>query len=175
MNKQIQASIKGISPLLMHRFAMEPIEALEKKRPDEQAEYAAYRMPDKTLYIPGIALQRALVAGATFSKGKGRATLQKQVAACVIVAPEYLSLGTDKYEVDARPVVIAATKGRVMRYRPRLDTWGVTFTIDYDDALLNERSMRQVVDDTGQRVGLLEFRPANKGSYGRFVVVNWKA
>jgi len=32
-----------------------------------------------------------------------------------------------------------------------------------------------VVDDAGVRVGLLDFRPERKGSFGRFMVVEWKS
>jgi len=167
-------TIKGISPLLMHSFPMVPIEALEKKTPQEQAELSAYRDPDtKGLYVPAMAIQRCLIAAATFSKGKGRGSLQKVVAACILVSPERVPLGQDTFMVDARPVVIPATKGRVMRYRPRLEAWAITFSIDYDDTLLTERELRQVVDNAGQRVGLLDFRPEKKGPFGRFMVTNW--
>jgi len=74
-----------------------------------------------------------------------------------------------------RPVVIAATKGRVMRYRPRLDEWKFSCEIEYDETLLTETQLRRIVDDTGSRVGLLDFRPARNGSFGRFVVVSWEA
>lgn len=172
--RQIEVEIKGLSALLMHAFPMVPIEALEKKPIAEQAEYSAYRDPDtKGLYIPGIAIQRALVNGATFSKGKGRASLQKPVAACVMVTPERVSLGKEEYTIDTRPVVIPSTKGRVLRHRPRLDEWSVTFTLEYDDVLLTEIQMRRIVDDTGSRVGLLDFRPEKKGPFGRFSVVRW--
>src|SRR5690348_3894027 len=109
----------------MHAFPMVPIEALEKKTPDEQAEFAAYRdnTNGKHLFVPGINLQRALIAAATYSKGKGRSSLQKQAAACLNVSPERLDLGVKEYAVDSRPVVVPATKGRVMRHRPRLDKW----------------------------------------------------
>jgi hypothetical protein len=100
--------------------------------------------------------------------------LQKVVAACVSVSPERLDLGVQKYVVDGRTVVIPATKGRVMRYRPRLNEWSVQFLVEYDDTLLNEEQMRRVVDDTGTRVGFLDFRPEKKGPYGRFMVVEWK-
>ena len=173
---QIQVTIKGMSPLLQHAYPMVPIEALDKKKPGEQAEHAAYRDPDtQSLYIPGIAIQRALVSGATFSKGKGRATLQKPVAACVLVTPERVDLGVKEYKIDSRPVVIPSTKGRVVRHRPRLDEWEVTFTIEYDDTLLTEEQVRRVVDDTGSRVGLLDFRPEKKGPFGRFCVSHWEA
>ena len=168
-------TIKGISPLLMHAFPMQPIEAIEKRSAEEQAEYAAYRDPDtQILYIPGVAIQRALIAAAAYSKGKARASLQKPVAACVLINPERCGLGVSEYKIDARPVVIPATKGRVIRYRPRLDEWKVELEIEYDNDLLTEVQLRHIVDDAGSRVGLLDFRPERKGPFGRFIVIEWK-
>lgn len=176
MIRKINIAIKGESPLLMHRFPLEDIEALEKKPKEEQAEISAYRDPDKkNLFIPAIALQRALIAGAVFSKGKGRASLQKVAAACILIYPERLDLGTDKYDIDSRAVVVPATRGRIIRHRPRLEKWQVSFTLEYDDVLLKEKEVRKIVDDTGSRVGLLDFRPEKKGPFGRFVVINWKS
>lgn len=172
--KKVNVTIKGISPLLMHAFPMQPVEALEKRSPEEQAELAAYRTPDGQLYIPGVNIQRALVGAGGYSKGKGRSTLKKPVAAGVFVRPEYCLLGTDKYEIDARPVVIRATGGRIIRYRPRLNEWSVSFSIEYDETLISEKQLRQVVDDAGTKVGLLDFRPENTGPFGRFMVTSWK-
>lgn len=172
--KKIQCTIKGISALLMHAFPMEPIEAIEKRSPEEQAEYSTYRDPDTgNLYIPGIAIQRAFIGAATYSKGKGRGSLQKPVAACVMVSPERCDLGIKDYIIDSRPVVVPATKGRVVRHRPRLDNWQVTFEIEFDDNLLTEMQIRRIVDDAGSRVGLLDFRPERKGPFGRFMVIDW--
>lgn len=175
MNKKITCQVKGLSPLLMHSFPMQPLEAMDKKTAEEQAEHAAYRAPSGKLYVPAIAFQRALIGAATYSKGKGRMTLQKPVAACVLVSPEYLILDQQEYLVDARPVVIAATKGRVVRFRPRFDDWSFECFIEYDDNLLKESEIRKVVDDAGSRIGLLDFRPERKGPFGRFMVVNWKS
>jgi hypothetical protein len=175
--RTVSVAIKGVSPILMHAFPMVPIEALEKKSPQEQAEIAAYRDPEtRGLYVPAVALQRCFVNGATYSKGKGRASLQKNVAACVLIGPEErLALGQETFTVDARPIVVPATKGRVMRYRPRLDSWELAFTIDFDENLLTEAQMRRIVDDSGSRVGLLDFRPEKKGPFGRFMVTNWQS
>jgi len=172
--KEISITIEGISPLLMHSFPMEEIKAIEKKSPAEQAEIAAYRDPDtKWLYVPGMAVQRALIAGATYSKGKGRASLQKPVAACVIISPERIPLDGD-YVIDSRPVVVPATGGRIIRHRPKLPAWKISFEIEFDDELLKESELRQVVDDTGKKVGILDFRPEKKGPFGRFVVTKWE-
>lgn len=155
----------------MHAYPLISIEAFEKKSAEEQAEVAAYRDPDtEELYVPGAAVQRAFVAGAAYSKGKGRSSLQKQTAASVLISPERLLLGTHKFVIDSRPVVVPATKGRIVRHRPRLDTWQVAFQLDYDDTLLKETEVRKIVDDSGSRVGLLDFRPEKKGPFGRFIV-----
>ena len=175
VNERIKTKIKGISPLLMHRFPLEPVQAIAKKSKEEQAEIAAYRDEETgELYIPGVAIQRALIAAATYSKGKGRATLQKPVAACVFVDPDQCALGTKVYKIDARAVVVPATKGRIVRYRPRLDVWETAFSLDYDPELLTEQQLRTVVDDAGARVGLLDFRPERKGPFGRYMVTAWE-
>ena len=50
----VKVKIEGVAPLLMHRFPMEPIEAIEKKTPEEQAEISAYRIPgDSNLKTSG--------------------------------------------------------------------------------------------------------------------------
>ena len=171
--KTIIVTIKGKSALLMHQFPLGPVEAIDMKPKEEQAEIAAYRDPDtEELYIPGVNIQRALVAGATYTK-KGRATLAKLAAATLMVTPERVSLGTKDFKIDSRAVVIKATRGRIVRHRPRLDEWSCTFELEYEDTLLKEDQVRKIVDDTGQRVGLLDFRPACKGPFGRFMVTKW--
>lgn len=173
MNAQVTCTIEGISPLLMHAYPLVPIEALDKKTVEEQAELACYRDPDGMLYVPGVNIQRALIAGATFSKGKGRASLQKPVAACTIVSPERVILAPQAYAIDTRPVVIPSTRGRVLRHRPRFEQWSLTFNIEFDPDLVTIVQLRRVLDDAGQRVGLLDFRPECKGPFGRFHVTSW--
>jgi hypothetical protein len=171
--RSVAIEIQGQSALLMHSFPMVAIEALEKKPVAEQAELAAYRFDGK-LYVPAMALTRAMVSGATYSKGKGRGTLQRVVAACVLISPERLILTPQEYIVDSRPVVVPATKGRVLRHRPRFDKWELAATIEFDETLMTPAQVRRVLDDTGSRVGLLDFRPERKGPFGRFIVTKWK-
>ncbi len=174
--KKINVVIQGISALLMHQFPMEsPPKGHEKWSAEQQAKLCEYRDPESgKLFIPGIAIQRCLIAGAVYSKGKGRASLKKPVAACVLISPERVSLGVKKYEVDSRPVVISATRGRIIRHRPRLDEWKCSFEIQFDDELVSAEEMKIVVEDAGKRCGLLDFRPACAGPFGRFRVTEWK-
>lgn len=175
--KTIAVKVKGLSSLLMHSFPMVPIDGLEKKSPEEQAALCLYRLNGKEgeIYFPGSSLQRALVAAGGFSKGKGRASLSRTVAASVFVTPEAIILKPQKYVVDSRPVVVPATRGRVLRHRPRFDQWVLEFEIQYDETMLKESEVRKIVDDAGQKCGVGDFRPACKGPFGRFMVTEWKA
>lgn len=175
MNKKVLVRIQGTSPLLMNRFNAISPDDFKKMVAEEQVKWAEYRDPEtEELYVPGIAIQRCLVNAAVYSKGKGRASLQKQVAACVLITPEMCSLGVKNYEIDSRAVVVPATKGRILRHRPRFDMWSTEFVIEYDTALLSENELRKIVDDAGSRVGLLDFRPEKKGPFGRFMVTSWE-
>ncbi len=40
--------------------------------------------------------------------------------------------------------------------------------------LLTESQVRTIVEDTGSRIGILDFRPEKKGSFGRFMITSWK-
>jgi len=158
----------------MHRFPLEPVPNLDKRPKEEQAEVAAYRNEEGILYVPSVCVRQSLIAAAKYIVGKGRASLAGPVAACVMINPEQISLNKTCYEIDARPVVVPATKGRVIRYRPRIDEWRLTFQIEWDTTLFTKDKLREVVDRAGQLVGLLDFRPEKKGSFGRFYVVNWE-
>jgi hypothetical protein len=171
MIKKLQVKIKGTSPLLMNRFPLEPVAGLAKMLDVEQAEIAAYRNKSGELFIPGVNMQRALISGAKFSKGKGRASLANVAAACLLIAQEELPLGCKKFTVDSRAVVIPSTKGRIVRHRPRLDAWALSFELEYDPELLSYEQVATVVSDTGRRVGLGDFRPENKGPFGRFEIL----
>ena len=176
MIRVVDVTLTGISPLLMHRYPTEPVEAIEKMTAKEQAEIGAYRDPDTHgLYIPAVNVRRSLVAAAAFSKGKGRASLQKIAAACIQATPMRLALGVEDYVIDSQRVVIPSTRGAVLRHRPRLDQWAISFRLEFDSTLLSDIEVRRIVDDAGSRVGLLDFRPECKGPYGRFMVTKWEA
>jgi len=173
--KKVNVEIKGKTPLIMHKYPMVAIDGIEKMPMQEQAEYAAYR-DEKTemLCIPSANIQRMLVAGAVYVKGKGRASLQKQAAACMFITPDTVSLGVKDYGIDSRRVVIPATKGAVIRHRPRLNKWSCSFSLIYDEVLLSEKDARAIVDNGLDRVGMLDFRPEKKGPFGRAMVTKWE-
>jgi len=177
MIAKVDVEIRGLPPgLLMHAFPSQPIENFDKLPKDEQAEHAAYRDEDtQELYVPAENVKRCVIDGGAYSKGKGRATLAKIAAACIFITPEKLFLGVTEYAIDERTVVNKFIGGgRVWCYRPRFDEWRLKFQVEYDDELITEQQLKKVVDDSGRLVGVGAYRPAKKGSFGRFLVVGWE-
>lgn len=103
----------------------------------------------------------------------GRRAATTDIAAAVYLSPFELPL-TGDWHVDSRAVVIPATKGRILRHRPMFDEWSVSFQVQIDNDLVSEKLVRDILEDSGKLVGLGDFRPARKGPYGRFSVVEWK-
>ncbi len=71
------------------------------------------------------------------------------------------------WEVDVRRLVGA------MLLRPKFEKWGFTCTVKIDFTTLDgltEGHIRKLFDIAGNRVGLLLYRPACKGPFGRFKV-----
>jgi len=183
--RSIEVEITGVSPLLMHRFSEEARNHIESRssdatgRPDKEqvAERGAYRMngrTDSNLYVPAENLMAAMRRGAGYHK-LGRRSAVAAVSGGVFVTPDRLDLGTTRYAIDSRSVVIPSTKGRVMQHRPRLDSWKLRFKIEYNERLFADAEiLHKILEDTGQIVGLGAFRPEKRGPFGRFVVTAWK-
>ena len=191
--KTFRIEISGVSSLIQHRFSEQAegdvsattraIGVVERGTPRAAAERAAYRNADGTLYHPGAALNRLLREAGGSHKIKGsRKSAKFVVPAAVLVLDDTIdlhmpgdpSIKLSDFEVDSRPVVIPATRGRVMRHRPRLDAWGLTFSVEIDDELLPPDFVQQLMVEGGRRLGIGDFRPERGGPFGRFMVVGWE-
>ena len=177
-----RARIEGLSPLLMHRFSVEAEKAVEEQiktkkadygTPEEEAEQAAYRIdgPGSELYLLGEAVYQSVVkAGVNFAVPGARGkTYKDAVKGMVMVVPDCIPLGTDKYEIDSRRVRIQ--RGTCMRKRPRIDKWGAEFeVVILDEEALPPPTMLAILQRAGQTVGVLDYRPR----FGRFQVTSWE-
>lgn len=77
------------------------------------------------------------------------------------------------FEVDSRPVTIPATKGRIMRHRPRFDQWGAAFEMQINDDLLSVDMAHQLLNEAGLSIGIGDFRPEKRGPFGTFRVTKF--
>lgn len=185
--KTVEAEIRGITPLLIHRFGEEAEIGKKTRRvemknrdPREEAKKVAYIASDGTYYFNAFAIPNSMGnAGASHKATGTRKSLRFVVPSAVRMDTDTVTIlngeGPAKdFEVDARPVTIPATKGRIMRYRPRFNCWGAKFLLHIDDELLSPEMAHQLLSEAGQSIGIGDFRPEKRGPFGRFRVTEWK-
>lgn len=181
--KTIRVEITGTTPLLMHnigKMALEGMGRKSKKRLDipsaeDEAEDGAYRMDNGELFIPSRALKSSIVKASAWYK-IGKSSAKQFIAGGTRIEPMELGLGTKDFKIDIRPVVIQ--RNRVLRARPRLDKWKLSFDfVILTEVLESEQYIqliRQVIEESGIRCGLLDNRPEKYGENGTFQITGWK-
>ena len=175
--KKILVEISGDKLLMNSPLSMLfPKEALKSKTkaydPVIEAEKLAYRMKDGYLYIPSTAIKGTLLNASSYKKA-GKYALKPIIASAVRIEPEQISLGTKKYELDIRTVVIQ--RSRVPKARPVLKDWKAKFTLIYDEDMIpsGDVELRPILEEAGKRVGILDYRPQKSGDFGVFTVTKW--
>lgn len=173
--KKIQVQIKGMSPLLMNSAKSMIDQALGAEMkvrtkeivPGEEAEKVAHRNSEGKLFVPSTAIKAAMINASSFKK-IGKYAAKAIVSASVYIPNPEIILDKQKYEIDARTVVIQ--RNRVVKFRPVFKEWKLDFEMLYNETLINEKFIKEILIEAGQRIGLLDFRPQKTGSFGMFEV-----
>lgn len=185
---ELNFNIRGTSPLLMHSdklvnplhpLAIE-LKKLTSTRKKTEAilkeisslEWSAAIYHDESVgpYIPGANLYAAVIAGAKFNK-LGAACKRGMLVSedkCPLIykgSRDKQSLYEEGSFVDYRSVKIQTAK--IMRCRPIFRSWETSFTIVFNEEILNKEQLRQAVVDAGNLVGVCDYRPL----FGRFEIV----
>lgn len=184
----IDVEIRGITPLLIHRFNEDAEQANGRRKikmvrddPRTQATKAAYIDAIGNFYFSGASITGCMGNAGSNHKATGtRKSLRFVVPSAVMMTADTVTIlngdGPAKsFEVDSRPVTIPATKGRIMRHRPRFDDWGAKFQLEVDDDVLPLAVVHQLLNEGGQSVGIGDFRPEKRGPFGRFRVTRFEA
>lgn len=186
MHMPYAVKIVGVSPLLLHRGglaspldpwakAMREITGKRKKTEADHAELARlewygsmYRDAEDRPCIPGECIEGML--------GQAAAKFRlKQVVRSAVISdgnwpilydgPATIDeLWADGRFVDSR--LESVQSGKVVRTRPRFDSWALEFDLDVDTDQLNPDQLRQILLTAGQVVSLGDRRP----KFGRFDV-----
>lgn len=182
----IDVTIEGTTPLLMNRFTEEnesksPSGASASptaETPREQAEKKAYRSKDTgELEFPCQNIMACLIEAGRYFKQEGKPLTTSEsssIPAGLHIEGLTIPFGITTFEIDSRTVVAAGTGERVMCHRPRLDEWRLSFRIVVDDTLFQHKLVREIIDHAGKTVGLGDYRPQRKGSFGKFAVKSWE-
>lgn len=169
---KIDVKVIGIAPLLMNKFTeAKPEESKRGKKvydATEEAEKKTYRTEDGKLYLPNTHFKASMVKASADFKMTGRKTYKDYVKAGVFIPTEQIILDQQDYEIHAEPVVIQ--RARVMSWRPKFKQWSCTFTIDIVDEMINQTTLREILEMAGKYKGVGDYRP----EYGRFQIESWK-
>ena len=170
----VKVTIKGVVPLLQHRYPSEKEETkIMKVRGardySKEAELALYRDEVGTIYQPAEHILGALIKAAVDFKitGRGKKTYKDLIKSAIVISPDAIPHKNKKWEVDRRMVVIQ--RSRIMRERPRFDNWELSFEIETLDEQLPLSALKEILDQAG-KVGIGDFRPR----FGRFIVTEFK-
>lgn len=181
--RTIHVTIRGTTAMLMNRFTEEAqakaSEGTSRRGQEhdpayDDAEGRLYRL-DGQIYVPAEWVRQSCVAAAGYHK-IGRRSAAVAAAAGILIQPEALIIDPQTWEVDSRPVTIPATRGRILRHRPKFpEGYTIGFDLKFDADILPGRDLvRNIVDDAGSKVGIGDWRPAKRGPFGRFEVVLWE-
>lgn len=186
--KQLHITLIGDSPLIMHSpkcvNPLHPValklKELNSKRKKTEEDYLAisdleweagvYWDDGVGLHIPNECIKATIQNGAKQNK-KGK-DIAKYLQVTTLMAPlniseeqDYEKLRTDIRYRDVRNVRIG--QSRVMRTRPRFNTWSAEFDVVYDEKMLDIDTIVTALEYAGGYVGVCEMR--DRG-YGRFSV-----
>lgn len=185
----VDVTVKGVAPLLQHRFPVPKFENLSKGgkqvtgSPDYSEEWKEYLYANsKGVYQPSIHFEASMVKAAVNFKiqGKRGKTYKDLFKAAVFVEPEQIPHGIEVPEqldedadkplyLDIRPVVIS--RSRVVRIRPAFSPgWELDFEILCNDDQIHPDLLQDVLILAGKTVGIGDYRP----KFGRFSVVKFE-
>lgn len=171
--EKICCRIEGISPLLMHRFPVGDETPKSKTRNQKQTsddiESYLYLTDEGKLCQPSTHVIGCLkAAGSKFQiPGQGKLTYKNLLGSgAVIVEPDLIVHELQGWEIDRRPVVVQ--RARIVRERPMLPKWALNFSFEIDEEEIPPHVLKEILDYSGRRVGIGDFRPAKGGPFGRF-------
>lgn len=197
MNNIVRARIliKGMRPLLQHRFGLDTIPLEKKERTGvagndpEEWRRSCMVTASGQLYVEPTYIFGMLRDAARYTKS-GKGSIQSKVAATLQVTDDLVLLdrhfpgfpSAQKFDVNAVPVPDSDlsslvflhvcsvrnpnTKGRNLRYRLAASTgWHATFNLLWDKTIVSRAEMEAVCRDAGQLVGLADGRSVG---FGRF-------
>lgn len=180
IERTFDVTIEGTRPLLMHStLGMTKPKGSsgrgERLTPQEEAEEGLYLNKAKEIVMPSLNILATMKAAASDFKvgGKGKKTFKAYIDSGVEILPDEPLLINNGWEIDARPVVIQ--RARIIRSRPKFETWSIKFQIKALDPLLLDVNhggeiLKEILEAAGRHKGLGDFRPR----FGQFRITSFE-
>jgi len=186
----VRVSCEGTTPILFHNPATRDDIRLRDANDKEKAEACLYKNGKGEIGIPRELLYACLKLGGTMvfinwegkktkitlggrSKGKGgeRTSL---LYGLLKIRESFIHFNGSKWVIDKRPARNPSTGGMNTVVRARMDEWKFEVTVDFDEMLFPEESLKELFNVSGRWFGLGTFRIGLGGPFGQFRVVKWE-
>ena len=192
MVEKVSVEIRGVAPLLMNsNRGVNPLEPLvkemkaitskgSKKMTDDDQERLLHikwilgMYMDETVgpYIPSANVEATLKNAAKLIRrgkdtGFGIQVSPDRIPLIYEGPRTFEKLWEDKKFSDFR-VGKMKTGSSVNLMRPRFDMWSLKFDIIYDEKVFSDTTIKDLVSEGGQKIGLCDYRP----KYGRYDVIS---
>lgn len=186
---EIEIELTGVSPLIINKFTDAAAQAAtdgvrgssagqERLSPREDCESRLHIGQNGEPCIPSYMMMASVAEGGKFEKiGKAQVTTKDSslLYGCLEIEEiEIYIIHVRPWDVFQKDIRNPSTKGRMLRYRPIFYDWKLRFTMRLDTSVMNEKTLRRIIDHAGTKKGLGDFRPGCKGPYGKYVVTHWK-
>lgn len=174
--KNMWVHIEGTRPLITNRFSPEAAELIEAsqtgkakkkkdpRQPDVEYERALHKIDDETYGFPSSGIKKALVrAGGRFADEK-----MTELRGVLRVEGELIPIEGPAPTMRRDPVNLGRTWS--LAYRPMFEEWHMTIPIRFYPNHISPEQVLNIVQLTGEMLGIGSWRPENDGPYGTFRV-----
>lgn len=175
----IQATIKGLRPILLHNPSGMAAPSTGKKvipSAADEAKAGCYFTSDKSsLCLPSTNLYRAIIKAAGAFKVK-KSNAAPIICGAIDIDPLEIPFNTLNYSIDTRRAVVQ--RQGILRSRPKIkEGWELSFTLLIEEQDLAPGMfpmLRNILEEAGRRIGIGDFRLEKKGPFGKFEVTKWE-
>lgn len=181
--EQAEIKVKGLSPLIMHRWSekarkemldkqMKKTVKKEAKAPEEQYEASIYYLDDGRVGFPADAFKKAMIRGA-----KQIGLVMTDARTSFFIHGEYCTRDDRELvpitgELQPREDMVRLNGSTSdIRFRGQLVNWEATLRVSYNASITSFDQIVNMLHAAGYGVGVGEWRPERDGTFGRFEVV----
>ena len=135
----------------------------------DRAMFHSYQ-DENGFYIPTEQIRQSMINAGALTKakvGNSKKSMKNIVAAMFVIEPEKIRL-PDDFEVDKRSAVNKNIKARVICIRPKWNKWNGKFILKVDNDTITKDTVKEIIKNAGDFIGIGSYRPTNNGQFGRF-------
>lgn len=189
----MEVTIIGDSPLIVHAWSQKAkgemlAKQMKKAKPAKEAkdpkadfEASMYRLADGGYGFPSVAFKNAAVTAGTSVAGLTKIQARQAFHilgedADIAGAFEGSKSRVNLVRLEGDPPSLREDMVRVgmgtadLRYRPEFSAWRAKVLVRYNENVLSESQILNLLNTAGFAVGVGEWRPERNGDYGRFHV-----